>query len=864
MGYACMDSTARLMYTRADPVFFDTPDRLPDQADRFSHADAPAPPAWHRAERGLWVTLRPPDVRLPAQGWKAHVSATIPSAERAISTTWKYCVDNGLAFKFLRSKAAMLATNSKEANRGSSGKLVTIYPEDEGSLGTILHELSRLLTDVPGPYILSDLRYGSGPLYVRYGAFVEQYCPDENGEPTLALSRPDGALVPDRRGPVFTVPDWVALPNFLTSSLDARNAISSFPYDIQSALWFSNGGGIYLASDKATGERVVLREARPHAGLDADSNDAMVRLRREELALTRLAGLDCVPRLLGHHVAWEHHYLAMEYIIGRTLQSVASERFPFTRPDPSADEVESYYAWAREVMAGVDQALDAIHARGVRYGDLHPGNIMLRTDGRVVLVDFEMATDLSDPAPVALRAPGFAPPAGLTGAVIDDFAAGRVRQFLHLPLVQLLGRCPAKQTTFTTAVHELYVTSGGPEPVPADVHGTYAMPSGERDDAAALFATEAPNWPAIRDSLVAGILTSATPDREDRLFPGDPTQFETGGISLRTGAAGVLMALHRVGAPGPAEHVDWLVRAARRQRQVPRAGLYDGRHGVAVVLNTLGYPAEASEVLALARADGHRLPAIGLLNGRAGVALALLHFADRDGGGELLDTVIELGDDLSAFIATGDTTRGLRPPRAAGLMQGWSAAALVLLHLYERTGVARYLDVAETALDRDLDGCEELPDGTLHVRDRQRYLPFLATGTAGIALVLRQFLRHRDNGRFVAATQRVLRGCRGRFVSQAGLFEGRAGLMATLSEFDADEDRPVLRRHVRHLGWHAVMHAGHLAFPGTGLLRLSTDLATGSAGVLLALHTVFEPGTPVLPMLESRAPRQLIQRSEGR
>lgn len=210
-----MDSTARLMYTRADPVFFDTPDRLPDQADRFPHADGPAPPAWHRGERGLWVTLRPPRVRLPAQGWKVHVSATILAAEGAIATTWKYCVDNGLAFKFLRSRAAMLATNSKEANRGSSGKLITIYPEDEGTLSTILPELSHLLAGLPGPYILSDLRYGSGPLYVRYGAFVEQYCPDENGEPALALSGRDGALVPDRRGPVFTVPDWVALPNLL-------------------------------------------------------------------------------------------------------------------------------------------------------------------------------------------------------------------------------------------------------------------------------------------------------------------------------------------------------------------------------------------------------------------------------------------------------------------------------------------------------------------------------------------------------------------------------------------------------------------------------------------------------------------------
>jgi hypothetical protein len=38
--------------------------------------------------------------------------------------------------------------------------------------------LGELLYGQPGPYILSDLRWGSGPLYVRYGGFAERYCID--------------------------------------------------------------------------------------------------------------------------------------------------------------------------------------------------------------------------------------------------------------------------------------------------------------------------------------------------------------------------------------------------------------------------------------------------------------------------------------------------------------------------------------------------------------------------------------------------------------------------------------------------------------------------------------------------------------
>jgi hypothetical protein len=76
----------------------------------------------------------------------------------------------GIAFKFLRNEPVMVMFNSKSAHRGSSGKLVTIYPADEAQLELVLKELDGILDGVEGPYILSDLRYADGPLFVRYGA----------------------------------------------------------------------------------------------------------------------------------------------------------------------------------------------------------------------------------------------------------------------------------------------------------------------------------------------------------------------------------------------------------------------------------------------------------------------------------------------------------------------------------------------------------------------------------------------------------------------------------------------------------------------------------------------------------------------
>ncbi len=93
---------------------------------------------------------------------------------------------------------------------------------------------------------------------------------------------------------------------------------------------------------------------------------------------------------------------------------------------------------------------------------------------------------------------------------------------------------------------------------------------------------------------------------------------------------------------------------------------------------------------------------------------------------------------------------------------------------------------------------------------------------------------------------------------QPGLFSGRAGILPT-----SPVGRPTRRRirksctHVRRLAWHAMPHGGGIAFPGTQLLRLSMDLATGTAGVLLALGAVLhdEPvGVPLLALPRRRRP----------
>jgi hypothetical protein len=171
--------------------------------------------------------------------------------------------------------------------------------------------------------------------------------------------------------------------------------------------------------------------------------------------------------------------------------------------------------------------------------------------------------------------------------------------------------------------------------------------------------------------------------------------------------------------------------------------------------------------------------------------------------------------------------------------------------MYEHGGDAALLDLAATALRRDLRRCVTLPAGSMHVNEGFRTLPYLALGSAGIGLVLTRYLAHRHDDELAAAATAIRAGTQALFYVQSGLFNGRAGMILTLADGRpaGAPASPEVAAQVRRLGWHALTYQGRLAFPGDQLLRLSMDLATGAAGVLLALGAALHDRPVHLPFL---------------
>ncbi|MEU1556574.1 class III lanthionine synthetase LanKC [Streptomyces scabiei] len=851
-------------YCQAGTAFYEDP-AVAATATGPADAVAEPPAGWTRTVNGDWVVLTPPDTELPGQGWKIHVSATQDNADRVLDAVRAHCVRERLTFKYIRSAEVLNRRNSKYGDRGASGKFITLYPLDETQLERVLVALDDAIGGEPGPYILSDLRWRSGPLYVRYGGFVARLGRDAKGDPVHCIEDPEGRLVPDVRGPGFRPPAWVTLPDCLAESLAARNAstMGDFPFRAVRALHFSNGGGVYEARDLRQGAggdaTVLLKEARPLAGLDEEGEDAVARLERERWALERLAGLDCVPPLIDYRRGREHYFLAREFVPGSSLHTRIHEANPLLNPDAdtSPESFAAYTSWALSVLDRIDAGVRDLHARGVVFGDLHPNNVMVRPDDSVAFIDLETATPVEAAASQAIGAPGFRAPAGCTGPAVDRYALGCLRLAVFLPLTVVLGWGPDKTRQLITLVTENFpVPADFAERVEADLTaaepavgtgaamGTGAAVGGE-PPAAEEAAETAPvwpgtenltptDWPSLRDALAAGILATATPDRDDRLFPGDIAQFTApgGGLALAHGAAGVLWALTGAGTEIPSAHVDWLTERVRRWTD-PRPGFYDGLHGIAYALDALGRTAEAREVLDRALAlplddvDG------SLFAGLPGIGLSLLHFGHLDAAERLAELVADR------------TPGGYAARPRPGLLHGATGAALFLLRLYEETGDRKLPHVAAEALRHDL---AELANGPGLGR-----MPYLAVGGAGTAMVLSDLLPHLTSpAPDLTGSLPLLRtSLASLYQAQAGLFQGRAGAALALRHLrdTTPEAEAAAGRHLAAFGWHAVPHGGHPAFLGDQTLRLSTDLATGTAGVLLALDEALGTGKglPFLP-----------------
>lgn len=658
---------------------------------------------WEVVEIGGWVLCSPPGLVLPEAGWKVHLSASVQHWGEVVEIARDVALELGLAVKFLPTPVHAKAINSKGTPRTSSGKLVCLYTTSEASLERAVRLLRRRTAGMDGPDILTDLRCGPEPVFIRFGGFEEAWC-FRRGERVLAIRHPEGGLVPDEGRFRWSLPPWVPLPSWASPHLEARGQrYTRLPCGIVKALQFSSAGGVYLGVMRDTGRDVVVKEARPFAGLDSHGQDAVARLEREEELLRALAPSGLVPASFGLYAGTRHRYLVRELLQGETVAQERWRRWPWNAAlEPTQRALREYACWAVDRLEQVRDLLRQLHAEGYAVHDLHPGNLFVEeASGALKLFDLETLTPVTSTADPAVIAPDYSAPEGGDGWSRDAYAYRVLAHALFSPTVRGWSD-PSRRASVRASIRSAFgpdlladldrrtATPGppaGPEPAASpDQASLRRLVDGcvERSGRDALRGTGVGHLGLLRGeagthlarALHPGVPTGpADRRRAQRLSAALPT-LELD-LSLATGSSGLVLALTASGVgvdlTAWARGVGTLLEDSRVERH-----LLHGVPGVALAVDVAGRCTgwrpdprlldQMSRVMGPVRPGDLGGP--GLLHGDAGVALfwSVMHRAGVPGA----------GDRVGGFLPLPDPGQPVLPGGLAGV-GGW-ALAVAMCH----------------------------------------------------------------------------------------------------------------------------------------------------------------------------------------
>ncbi|MFK3650112.1 class III lanthionine synthetase LanKC [Lysobacter enzymogenes] len=873
----------KMDYLLADRQFYEPLSRYPAQLrDLHEPLRRILPPDWTLKQRNLWSDVSPPDLRLPEQGWKIHLSATPAHAPAILMTVARILFAKGISFKFISDRTLLSIVNGKRWGRGGAGKFITVYPNDQEQCGELLEALHAATTGYWGPYILSDRRYkDSRIVHYRYGGILPIKRAGVDGKAVLVIRDGDGEYVDDERTPYFSLPKGVTDPFQAPEAAPEEGeagALKNGRYKIESVLAFSNSGGVYLAQDRDHGDRqVLIKEARPYTNISTRGLDAVQLLKKEHRLLGVVADLRCAPQPYDFFMDWEHAYLVEEFLEGYgELRSYLSRISLSLRTRPDAQASAEFYRKYRLLFAELARIVGSLHERRIIFSDLSFANVMARDaeDGGVdiKLIDFEGGFEEGVDVPTHLFTPGFSP---------EEFEArGSARyedDYYALGCLMMAGLFPMNSLmVLNREAHLSYIEAfqrdfGLPEPIAALIRRLLDRDPAQRplpDEMIAVLAEDFdPGVPQIGAGALDALDLAATTgrmldyidsvasfDREDRLYPADPAVFEGTPLSLAHGACGVAYVMHKLRGEVDPKVAEWI-----RDRKTPRdalsPGLFTGLSGIAWTLLEMGQGEQARAMLAKTR-DHHLLwRSPDVFNGAAGWGLTQLRFYAETGEASYLDQALLAGRYLveSREFEDDDRSRCFwTAPEGVSASFGHGAAGIAtfLLYLAQASGQKLFLEIGRQALEWVLSKGIDNPDGGLTwcARESTRsYTPYWRWGSSGVGRALLRYWHVTGEERYAQALDRVLIDCDRKYTIYPGYFFGIAGIaelcldMARFPRWEA-QALASARRVLAGCMLFPFERNGGLAFPGESLSRISCDFGTGSAGIALVMHRYLTRG----------------------
>ncbi|MCA8950158.1 MAG: serine/threonine protein kinase, partial [Planctomycetes bacterium] len=191
-------------------------------------------------------------------------------------------------------------------------------------------------------------------------------------------------------------------------------------YDVIESLGRGGFGEVFLAEDSVLKRRVAIKLL---SGMRALSKEWRMRLVREAEATNRIDDSVICPV---HDVAFENGcpYLVMPWIAGKSLDRHLAAAAASGEGPIALSNAGTHRQRRDETLLLVERlarGLQTAHAAGVVHRDVKPANVIVRPDGRPVLIDFGIAWLASGEdvtRSLALGTPAYSPPEVLRGGLV--------------------------------------------------------------------------------------------------------------------------------------------------------------------------------------------------------------------------------------------------------------------------------------------------------------------------------------------------------------------------------------------------------------------------------------------------------------
>jgi TolB-like protein/predicted Ser/Thr protein kinase len=181
-------------------------------------------------------------------------------------------------------------------------------------------------------------------------------------------------------------------------------------YRIERELAVGGMGVVYLAADEQVpGERFAIKV------LKEELHPAALTLLREEVRKTRKLSHPNIVDVHSVNVDGQRLYVLMEYLEGKSLDTLLDEEFGRGMP----------FSHAWPIIEDVGAALGNAHDHNVIHSDIKPANVFVTTAGRTKLLDFGIARASRGPLLNARSGPRALTPAYASCEMLEGKEADR-------------------------------------------------------------------------------------------------------------------------------------------------------------------------------------------------------------------------------------------------------------------------------------------------------------------------------------------------------------------------------------------------------------------------------------------------------